>query len=713
VAALAFVTWWVPLNLGLRPEPWVAVGVVLVVLGVERALATRRVLPLAAALAGAGVTTAVTPGGLTAFAPVLAAAVPLLRLLRARTDLRLAPGRWSAGPVRALPLLAALAATPAAALLLAAADQGAAALAEAVRVRGLIGGGLPWYQEYERYARLLAPDDVQGAIGRRAAVLSTVLAAAGLAWTLAARVGPRVGIAAAPARRLLVTLALAAVAMTFSPTKWTQHFGALTGVGTAVLALGLVAFGGAAQRGLAARDPATAHRRLVAGLAGVTVVAGLVLAGQNMWPFVSGWYTPTFSTLPPLVTLPGLVADVPVATVVVAAGGVVVAALLGRSVWRRSGEAGSRVTPLAPDASSATPMAPRAAAPGPPRTVPAPAAPLAVVLCAVLALQVLSLVRIAVAHPAGYTPAADALATASGDPCGLQSALLVETDPAAGLLPPAAPPAAPRPVVPEPAPPPARPATVDLGGAAAPGIAATVPGATPWYALDARQRGGELPVVVTVVGTRPPGTELAAEFARGTRVLARVPLAGSLDPADRRVPPPPDADAVRLTVTSGPAATSATASTTAPGPAPEAGAAVASLPRVPLLTPMAQVLPRGTRAILDWPVAFVFPCLAPEPLPPGTAGLARWRVGPPPDDPAADITYTPGLGGPFAAPRLLVTQHRMPTYVRDDPIREGPQLHRWDPVVAVRTLQPSLRVRQVVTPLSVTHLRVPRLKEQE
>ena len=65
-----------------------------------------------------------------------------------------------------------------------AADQGAAALAEAVRVRGRIGGGLPWYEEFERYALLLAPDDVQGAIGRRAAVLVTLLAVGGLAWVL-------------------------------------------------------------------------------------------------------------------------------------------------------------------------------------------------------------------------------------------------------------------------------------------------------------------------------------------------------------------------------------------------------------------------------------------------------------------------------------------------------------------------------------------------
>ena len=153
--------------------------------------------------------------------------------------------------------------------------------------------------------------------------------------------------------------------------------------------------------------------------------------------------------------------------------------------------------------------------------------------------------------------------------------------------------------------------------------------------------------------------------------------------------------------------------TVATGSAGAAGTAVASLPRAPLLTPMAQVLPRGTRAILDWPVAFVFPCLTPASLPPGTAELPRWRVAPPADDPAGDIAYAPGLGGPFAAPRLLVTQHRLPTYVRGDPTRDGPQLYRWDPVVPLRALPASVVIRDVVTPVPVTHLRVPRLKKAE
>ena len=50
-------------------------------LAVERAVATRRVFPLAVGLLLAGATTAITPGGLLAFTPFLAAALPVLRTL--------------------------------------------------------------------------------------------------------------------------------------------------------------------------------------------------------------------------------------------------------------------------------------------------------------------------------------------------------------------------------------------------------------------------------------------------------------------------------------------------------------------------------------------------------------------------------------------------------------------------------------------------------
>jgi arabinosyltransferase A/arabinosyltransferase B/arabinosyltransferase C len=243
--------------------------------------------------------------------------------------------------------------------------------------------------------------------------------------------------------------------------------------------------------------------------------------------------------------------------------------------------------------------------------------------------------------------------------------------------------------VPAPAVPVARSAEVDAGGRTLPGVAVAGTGATPWYALDPRQRDGALPVVVTVTGPLRPGDVLDAQFGRAGEVLATVGLAGPV-PADRRLLAPPGADVVRLTVA-----------------AAEGGVAAASLPRAPVLTPMTEVLPRGTRAILDWPVAFVFPCLVPEPLPLGTAALAQWRVAPPADDPSAAITYTPGLGGPFAGPRLLVTQRRMPTYLRGDPTRDPVQLYRWEPATPLRTLTPTARDdRDLPDP---GHLRVPEL----
>ena len=105
----------------------------------------------------------------------------------------------------------------------------------------------------------------------------------------------------------------------------------------------------------------------------------------------------------------------------------------------------------------------------------------------------------------------------------------------------------------------------------------------------------------------------------------------------------------------------------------------------------------------------MFPCLTPEPLPPGTAALAQWRVAPPTDDASAAITYTPGLGGPFAGPRLLVTQRHMPTYLRGDPTRDSVQLYRWEPVVPLRTLAPTVRDQPEHT--DPGHLRVPQLTE--
>ena len=465
-------------------------------------------------------------------------------------------------------------------------DQSLAAVLESTRVRSLIGGGAPWYGEAERYSYLLA-EGFQGSIGRRAAVLVTLLAAA--AVLLAVRQGPK--------HRMVVTLLLALAVMTFTPTKWTQHFGDLAGVGAAVLVLGAVT-----------------ARRTVGALAAAVAVGALGGGGHEPVAVRVGLVHPDLLDA----AAPGRRDPAGDA----AAGG-------GRGGRRgRDGVA-------AGDAAGAAGRGRAGVA---------------------LALQVLGLARVAVAHRDSYTLAADAVATLRGDPCGLQRTLSVETDPAAGLLGTGGVP-------------------VDIGGTTLPGLVVDQQVATEWFPLR-----GDL-VVVTTVGTLRPGDDVRLDFGTETR---RITEAG-----DTRVIAPAGATRVRLTVDAG-----------------AGGTARVTLPRAPRLTPMEQVVPPGSRAILDSPVAFLFPCLTPEPLPPG---VPTWRVAPPASNPAAGITYAPGFGGPFAGPRLLVTQQRLPTYLAGDPVRDAVRLYRWVPIMPLSTPEPVVTERTVMGWASDGHARVPGL----
>jgi arabinosyltransferase A/arabinosyltransferase B/arabinosyltransferase C len=601
LAALCFLLWWLPLTLGLRPEPWVALGTLLSVVLVERAVALRRVTPLVWALLVAGLSTALTPGGLMAFAPVVAAAVPLLRILRSR-------GPW---------VVPVLLAGPAAAVFLMVSDQSLAGMLEATRVRTVIGGGEPWYAEFHRYSLLLSTD-LQGSLAKRAPVLLSILAAVAVLWSRRSR----------PATRLAVAFLLGLASMTTNPTKWTQHFGDLAGIGAAVLVVGIAVVG---RRALAGRVAPW-----LAGLGALTVAGSLVWAGTNVWPFVSNWWGLTWSTVTPFV------AGVSIATLWLLLGVLVVGVALAVVAWRRSDG--------------------RAAAPS--RWWPSPALVATVLVAAVVALQVLAFARTSWAHRDDYTLASDAVSTLRGDPCGLGARMSVETDMAAGLLP-----AAPGPSVPV--------LPTDAGGVELPGIRVAGEGDTAWFRLDPAQRSRELPVVVTTSGELRPGDSLRVEFAGATdEVLASVALSASGDtPRDQRLLAPDGARSVRLVVD---------APNVADSPA------AATLPRVPRLTPLEQLLPRGTEAILDWPVAFVFPCLTPAPLPLGTTALPQWRVAPPQSDDAAAITYAPGFGGPFAAARTLVTEQRMAGYLDGDPLRDPAQVYRWVPRRPYAALTPQV-----------------------
>ena len=666
IAAAVFVGWWLPFNLGLRPEPWVAAGLIAVWCAVERGIATRRLLPLLVGLVLVGASVAVTPTGGIAAAPFLAALFPVLRLVRARTDAHRAP------------LVALVLAAPTSALLLMFADQTYASVSESTRVRRLIGGGLPWYQEYVRYAELLDPTSVQGALQARVPVLLTLSGIVGLVWVLRHR--NAAGIAVGPANRVVWSTGLSLVLMTFTPTKWTMHFGALAGVGAALLVLAVRAWSGAGIRSIAGSNDRTV-RGTAAGIAVVTVVSSLALAGLHQYPYVSN-YGITWSTLAPVLF------GYPMSTIALAAGLLLAGGLVVWSAWRGAG--GSRQVQL-------------------PGWIPTPAVLALVLVLATVALQLGSFTRSSVERRDTYTVAGQNVDALTGDSCGLADDLLVEPDPKAGLLAP----------VDGAATPPGAEGFVRLAGAAAdsrpeagvpltlagtqlPGWASTgsetpyepVSLTSEWFRLTDAQQSGELPLVTTVSGDLGPRDGVVVEFgtsngtSNGTEVTA-VDLGdqpGAPEPRDIRMDPAavaPGTDVVRLVVTDGVKSQEIPLSV--------------SEPRAPHLIPMNDLLPPGTTAITDWPVAFLFPCITLAALPPGTAELPTWRITPPTyDEDSGDITYAPQTGGPFVAPRLLVREARVSVYLRNDLLRDVAGLKRWVPITELG--RPAVEVQSTVKP---------------
>ncbi|MDD7940936.1 arabinosyltransferase domain-containing protein [Actinomycetospora lutea] len=651
VAAAAFFAWWAPFGLSLRPEPWLALGVLAVWVCTERAVATRALLPLLAAAVLAGFTVALTPGALLGLAPLL---VALPALSRAGLGVR-------EGWTRALVVVAGLAV----AVLPMTADQSLAGLLEATRVRQVIGGGSPWWNELSRYTTLLVPGDVQGGIGARLAVLLTLLALPAVVWAL--HRAPT-SVAVPPARRLLALVALAPVLLVVSPTKWTLHFGELAGVGTMVLTLFVLLWSPrVVERADRLRGPA-----LVVVLGGLGLVTTLVLIGNNQWAWAAAWGV-FWNDIPPQV------ARVPLAniTLPVTMVGTLVLAVL---------------------------VAVRGALPRRAARVLAPGALALVLVVAVVALEGGSFLKVTADRLGTFSYGSDALAALRGDPCGMASDLAVETDPAAGLLgggvaalpasgPSFAPTGTRAPAVP-----------LTAGGVALPGWAAPAgvsEGAAElrsgWFALPPDAQRREAPVVVTASGSLARGT-LALEFAAspsGAPVTASP--AGSRDgtaPRDLRALAPEGTTLVRVRATSAARDADEARTATPAGASPDLPLAV-SVPRVPRTVPFDAVVPPGSTALVDWPVAFAFGCLRPPPLTGGTAGVPPWRVTPPGLSDAGEIAVSPTTGGPFLTPRLLVDEIRVPVYLDGDPTRDAVGLARWVPRLELSTLSPQVGAETV------------------
>ncbi|SDG09512.1 arabinosyltransferase B [Klenkia brasiliensis] len=328
--ALVFLAWWLPQDMGVRPESMVALAAVGALAGVCRAVARQSLRWVAVSFGVAAVGFVCHPTGFVALAPVVAALPALARLVRS--------GTRTATTARLAGVLAAGA--PAAVLAF-----GDGTLRDFLRGQEIflsIQAQEDWTSEYLRYQMLLAP----GFMGAYAKRLPVLLALVGLVVWLVLRARSRGAGRSSP--RLLDTagtaLALSFLLLWLTPSKWTFHFGSLAGVGSVFLTLLLVravqeARGPAAPPGAGPADARAplAPRLAVAGV--VVLAVALSFTGPNSWP--SSWMLGVpHADVPPYVSVVRL--GSPLVWVVVAA---VAAVLLrrrrGADRPRRGGWAGA------------------------------------------------------------------------------------------------------------------------------------------------------------------------------------------------------------------------------------------------------------------------------------------------------------------------------------------------------------------------------------
>lgn len=277
-AAMVFLVWWMTYNTGTRPEPVAALGSLLAICAVERALVTRRLLPVCLGLLAAAFTLAATPTGLIAVAPFLVAAKPLFQLLRQRAR----DNGW-------LPVLGPIAGSGLLVLFVVFADQTFATVMEGTRLRTEVGPSLSWFQELNRY-QLLFADSADGSATRRFPVLLLLLCTAACLAVLLRRSRIK-GAALGPSRRLIGTTAVFFLMMALTPTKFTHHFGAFAAVGGAMAALTALAVSASVLR---------SRRNQALFVAGLLGVAALALTGPNAYWFISRLGVPWWNMAPEL-----------------------------------------------------------------------------------------------------------------------------------------------------------------------------------------------------------------------------------------------------------------------------------------------------------------------------------------------------------------------------------------------------------------------------
>ncbi|MFF0612422.1 arabinosyltransferase domain-containing protein [Nocardia tengchongensis] len=284
---LGFLAVWLPYNNGLRPEPLVALGVLLTWVSVERAIATGRLLPFGIAVTIGAFTCTVGPSGIICFAPLLAGIRPIWRILNRRaTDLGkpTAPGASTRTILRAragayLTLAAPVVAAGAVVLAIMFCDQPLASMSEMSRVHTAVGPDVHWDAEYIRYQYLFMPT-IDGSLARRFGMFAFWIGLLVCTAVLLRKGGRIPFTASGPVRRVLGTGVGVILLMMLTPTKWTHHNGIYAGLAGVVAVLTAVAVGPRVMR-------SPRNRALFAAVIAFALAAAF--ASINGWWYVSNW----------------------------------------------------------------------------------------------------------------------------------------------------------------------------------------------------------------------------------------------------------------------------------------------------------------------------------------------------------------------------------------------------------------------------------------
>lgn len=382
-AAGMFLAFWLPLNNGLRPEPIIALGILLTWCSVERGVATSRLLPVAIAIIIGALTLFSGPTGIAAVGALLVAVGPLKTIVAAHVSrfgyLALLAPILAAGTVTAILIFR---------------DQTLVGELQASSFKSAVGPSLAWFDEHIRYSRLFttSPD---GSVARRFAVLTLLLAlAVSVAMTL--RKGRIPGTAAGPSRRIIGITIISFLAMMFTPTKWTHHFGVFAGLAGSLGALAAVAVAAAAM---------SSRRNRTIFAAAVLFVAALSFATVNGWWYVSNFGVPWSNSFPEF--------SFGFTTILL---GLSILALLLAAWFHFSGR------------DTSPPGAGRW------RWRAAVQSPLAIAAWLVVMFEVVSLTMAMVNQYPAWSVGRSNLEALTGKTCGLAEDVMVERDPNAGVL---------------------------------------------------------------------------------------------------------------------------------------------------------------------------------------------------------------------------------------------------------------------------------------